>query len=209
MRPLKSVTSVVAPLDRPNVDTDLIIPKQFLVSVSREGFGQNLFHDLRYLEDGRPNPDFVLNQEPFSRARILLSRENFGCGSSREHAAWALLDFGIDVVLAPSFGDIFKNNALNCGLAPIVIPNPEVDLLLTAIQKDPNLTLTVDLQTLQIQTPQGALPFSLDDHARLRLINGSDLIALTLENNLDSILRYEKAHAQPWQAALPGFNRED
>ncbi|MDR2387765.1 MAG: 3-isopropylmalate dehydratase small subunit [Deltaproteobacteria bacterium] len=205
MLPLKSVTSVVAPLNRPNVDTDLIIPKQFLISISREGFGQNLFHDLRYLENGQPNPDFILNQEPFSQAQILLAQENFGCGSSREHAAWALLDFGFKAVLAPSFGDIFKNNALNCGLAIIALRAPEVNRLMAAIAQEPNLSLTVNLESQEIQAPYATMAFQMDEHARQKLINGWDLIDLTLENHRDNILQYEKSHAQAWQASLPGY----
>ncbi|MDR2368130.1 MAG: 3-isopropylmalate dehydratase small subunit [Deltaproteobacteria bacterium] len=204
MRPLKSLTAVAAAFDRPNVDTDLIIPKQFLVSTDRGDLGGHLFHDVRYLADGREDPGFFLNQGPNRAARILVARENFGCGSSREHAAWALGDFGFRVILAPSFGDIFKNNAINCGLAPIALPGAEIARLMAAVLESPGLTLTVDLGAKRVTGPDGrAVPFDFDEHRRQMLINGWDHIDLTLRHEKD-IADYERSHREPWQAALPG-----
>ena len=203
MRPLRTLTAVAAAIDRPNVDTDFIIPKQFLISIERRGFGQNLFHDARYLEDGRENPDFFLNQGPNRQAKILVARENFGCGSSREHAAWALEDFGFRVILAPSFGDIFRNNAMNRGLAPIVLPAGDIERLIRAIASSPGLELTVDLEAKRIDGPGDlALSFDYDEDSRQRLMNGWDAIDLTLKNEA-AITDYERSHGAPWQAVLP------
>ncbi|MDR1050221.1 MAG: 3-isopropylmalate dehydratase small subunit, partial [Deltaproteobacteria bacterium] len=177
MQPLTIVTAVAAAYDRPNVDTDLIIPKQFLIKIDREGYGRHLFHDVRYLADGSEDPDFFLNRPENRSARILVSRENFGCGSSREHAAWALRDFGFRVVLAPSFGDIFRNNAFNCGLAPVVLP-PEVVLdLVRRVGASPGIELTFDLEKKLLTGPDGlSVPFDLDEHRRRMLLEGLDAI---------------------------------
>lgn len=194
---------MAAAIDRPNVDTDFIIPKQFLISIEHQGFGRNLFHDARYLEDGRENPEFFLNQGPNRQAQILVARENFGCGSSREHAAWALDDFGFRVILAPSFGDIFRNNAMNCGLAPIVLPAGDIDRLIRAIAAKAGLELTVDLEAKRIDGPGDlAWSFDYDEERRQRLMNGWDAIDLTLKHEA-AIADYERSHNAPWQAVLP------
>lgn len=207
-------TGIVAPLDRPNVDTDAIIPKQYLKSIHRTGFGPNAFDDWRYLEPGEPgmdhskrkkNPDFILNQPPFDRATILLARENFGCGSSREHAVWALDQFGFRAVIAPSFADIFFNNSFKNGLLPIVLPAETVDRLFRAIEAMPGLALTIDLESKTIRGPIGphgadeVIEFNVDDFRRYCLLHGLDDIGLTLRH-ADEIRAYEarrKAEA-PW-----------
>ncbi|MEF3193783.1 MAG: 3-isopropylmalate dehydratase small subunit [Halothiobacillaceae bacterium] len=207
-------TGIVAPLDRPNVDTDAIIPKQYLKSIHRTGFGPNAFDDWRYLEPGEPgmdhskrkkNPDFVLNQSPFDRATILLARENFGCGSSREHAVWALVQFGFRAVIAPSFADIFFNNSFKNGLLPIVLPAETVDRLFKAVAAKPGLELTIDLESKTLRGPIGShgadevIEFNVDDFHRYCLLHGLDDIGLTLRH-ADDIRAYEsrrKAEA-PW-----------
>jgi len=176
-----SVTARVAPLDRPNVDTDAIIPKQFLKSIQRSGFGPNLFDEWRYLDRGEPgmdhsgrpvNPDFVLNQERYRDARILLVRENFGCGSSREHAVWALLDFGFRAVIAPSFADIFFNNCFKNGVLPIVLPADTVGRLFQTVATNPGYTLTIDLPAQQITTPQQEIiAFDVDAFSQADIIH--------------------------------------
>ncbi|MDR1545898.1 MAG: 3-isopropylmalate dehydratase small subunit [Deltaproteobacteria bacterium] len=205
MQPFDVLTAVAAVLDRPNVDTDLLVPKQFLTSIERSGFGRHLFHDLRYLEDGRENPDFFLNQAPFRRARILLSGENFGCGSSREHAAWALEDFGFRVVAAPSFGDIFRNNAFNIGLLLVELPPERLRRLMDLTLAEPGRELTVDLRSQTISRPNGLTEaeFSIDPDRRERLLNGLDAIGLTLKREA-AVEAYEQAHGQSWRAVLPG-----
>ncbi|MDD3608852.1 MAG: 3-isopropylmalate dehydratase small subunit [Halothiobacillaceae bacterium] len=202
-------TGIVAPLDRPNVDTDAIIPKQYLKSIKRSGFGPNAFDDWRYLTPGEPgmdhsqrtkNPDFVLNQPPFDRATILLARENFGCGSSREHAVWALTDFGFRVVIAPSFADIFFNNSFKTGLLPIVLDEKIVDELFRAVQAKPGLELTVDLEAQVVRLPDGReLGFEVDAFRRHCLLNGLDDIGLTLQH-ADDIRAYEARRRvqAPW-----------
>jgi 3-isopropylmalate/(R)-2-methylmalate dehydratase small subunit len=207
MPSLKSLTAVAAAFDRPNIDTDLIIPKQFLVKIDRAGFGRCLFYNLRYNERGQEIPEFFLNLPENRQAKILVARENFGCGSSREHAPWALEDFGITVVLAPSFGDIFRNNAFNCGLAPIELPAVEIERLIGLISKNPGLILTVDLERKTISAPQNPelnveIPFELEEHRRQRLLDGGDMIDLTLQSEA-AISAYEKSHAHSWQASLP------
>ncbi|MEW6765543.1 MAG: 3-isopropylmalate dehydratase small subunit [Pseudomonadota bacterium] len=202
-------TGIVAPLDRPNVDTDAIIPKQYLKSIHRTGFGPNAFDDWRYLEPGEPgmdhskrkkNPDFVLNQPPYDRASILLARENFGCGSSREHAVWALDGFGFRAVIAPSFADIFFNNSFKSGLLPIVLPVETVDHLFKAVEAKPGLELTIDLESKTIRgLGDEVIDFNVDDFRRYCLLNGLDDIGLTLRH-ADEIRAYEarrKAEA-PW-----------
>ena len=202
-------TGIVAPLDRVNVDTDAIIPKQYLKSIKRSGFGPNAFDDWRYLEPGEPgmdhsqrtkNPDFILNQPPYDRASILLARQNFGCGSSREHAVWALTDFGFRVVIAPSFADIFFNNSFKTGLLPIALPESTVDQLFQEALAAPGYQLTVDLAAEQIIKPDGAvIAFEVDAFRRHCLLNGLDDIGLTLQH-ADEIRAYESKRLaeRPW-----------
>ncbi|MDH5612840.1 MAG: 3-isopropylmalate dehydratase small subunit [Gammaproteobacteria bacterium] len=200
---------IVAPMDRPNVDTDAIIPKQFLKSIKRSGFGPNAFDDWRYLDAGGPdidngmrrvNPDFVLNQPPFDKATILVARENFGCGSSREHAVWALEDFGFRAVLAPSFADIFFNNSFKNGLLPIVLDAKIIDSIFKAIEKTPGFELAIDLES-QVIVIEGQAPikFEVDEFRKHCLLNGLDDIGLTLQH-ADDIRAYEARRSQqaPW-----------
>ncbi|HEU0202652.1 MAG TPA: 3-isopropylmalate dehydratase small subunit [Burkholderiaceae bacterium] len=211
MEPFRSHTGLVAPLDRANVDTDQIIPKQFLKSVRRTGFGANLFDEWRYLDQGelgmdnsrRPlNPDFVLNQARYKGASILLARRNFGCGSSREHAPWAIAEFGFRAVIAPSFADIFFNNCFKNGLLPIVLPEAEVDTLLAEVLGQPGYTLAVDLQAQTVTTPLGrVLRFDVDAFRKECLLNGWDDIGLTLRHR-DKIEAFEHQRLArfPWLA---------
>ena len=201
-------TSKVVPLDRPNVDTDAIIPKQFLKSIRRTGFGPNLFDEWRYLDHGEPgqdcsgrplNPDFVLNQPRYAGAQILLGRENFGCGSSREHAVWALTDYGFRVVIAPSFADIFRNNAFKSGLLPIQLEPALVERLFQAARAE-DFTLTVDLaQQLLTSSTGDSIPFEVDAFRRHCLLEGLDDIGLTLQQ-ADAIRAYEQRRRAeaPW-----------
>jgi 3-isopropylmalate/(R)-2-methylmalate dehydratase small subunit len=202
-------TGIVAPLDRPNVDTDAIIPKQFLKSIKRAGFGPNAFDDWRYLDEGGPeinnanrriNPDFVLNQSPYDKATILLARENFGCGSSREHAVWALDDFGFRAVIASSFADIFFNNSFKNGLLPIALDADIIDELFSRVSAHSGLELSIDLatQTVSCQGEKIA-SFEIDAFRKHCMINGLDDIALTLQHS-DEIKTYEDNRKQtaPW-----------
>jgi 3-isopropylmalate/(R)-2-methylmalate dehydratase small subunit len=200
---------LVAPLDRANVDTDAIIPKQFLKSIKRSGFGPNLFDEWRYMDIGQPgrdnsqrprNPNFVLNQPRYQGAQILLTRKNFGCGSSREHAPWALLDFGFHAVIAESFADIFFNNCFKNGILPIVLPAAELDALFVQVEATPGYKLTIDLERQVVVRPDGkALPFDVDTFRKECLINGWDDIGLTLRH-ADLIKTFEEKRriAQPW-----------
>ena len=209
MQAFTQLTGITAPLDRANVDTDMIIPKQFLKSIKRSGFGPNLFDELRYLDEGQPdqdssqrpiNPDFVLNLPRYKGAKILLVRGNFGCGSSREHAPWALLDFGISCVIAPSFADIFYNNCFKNGILPITLLDEQVDQLFADTQAKEGFELTVDLEAGVIRgSSAGDIAFSIDSFRRHCLLNGLDDIGLTLEQT-DSIKRYEQKRRQqaPW-----------
>jgi len=191
----------VAPLDRLNVDTDQIIPKQFLKRVERTGFGQFLFYDWRYLNDGQPNPDFELNAERYQGASILLTRDNFGCGSSREHAPWALMDYGFRVIIAPSFADIFYNNCFKNGILPVVLDAATVQELFEKVEAKPGYSLTVDLEKCEIRDDDGwVIPFSVDEHRRYRLLEGLDDIGLTLKHE-EAIKAYEEKKAQR-EAAL-------
>jgi 3-isopropylmalate/(R)-2-methylmalate dehydratase small subunit len=203
---------LVAPLDRANVDTDAIIPKQFLKSIRRTGFGQNLFDEWRYLDHGEPgqdcstrpvNPDFVLNQPRYAGASILLTRKNFGCGSSREHAPWALQQFGFRAVVAPSFADIFFNNCFKIGLLPIALTEEEVETLFQAVAQQPGFKLTIDLEAQRIGSADGTLSFAfaIDDFRKYCLLGGLDDIGLTLRH-ADEIRAFEQRHiaAQPWLA---------
>jgi 3-isopropylmalate/(R)-2-methylmalate dehydratase small subunit len=209
MRKFETLTGLVVPLDRPNVDTDAIIPKQFLKSIKRAGFGPNLFDEWRYLDHGesdmdnskRPlNPAFVLNQPRYHGAEILLARENFGCGSSREHAPWALEDFGIRVLIAPSYADIFYNNCFKNGLLPVVLDSAAVDHLFQQVEQQPGYRLRVDLVAQTVTTPTGDVyRFEVDGFHKHRLLNGLDDIGLTLQYK-DDIQRYEARRRQeaPW-----------
>ncbi len=208
MQPFVTVTGTVAPLDRPNVDTDAIIPKQYLKSIKRTGFGPNAFDDWRYLDAGgldvdnasrRPNPDFVLNQPAYREAKILLARENFGCGSSREHAVWALDDFGFRAVLAPSFADIFFGNCFKNGLLPIVLPTAAIDRLFALTAAQAPLRLTVDLPAQRVSGGGEQWPFEIDAERKRRLLAGLDDIALTLQQ-AEQIRAYEarRRDEAPW-----------
>ncbi|MBM3678782.1 MAG: 3-isopropylmalate dehydratase small subunit [Actinobacteria bacterium] len=188
-------TGRVAIIDRPDVDTDQIIPKQFLKRVSRQGFGEALFYDWRFDENGDPRPGFELNRSEFANARVLLAGRNFGCGSSREHATWALQDYGIDVVIAPSFGDIFRSNASKVGLVIISLPDAEVKRLMESVNLDTGSDVTVDLEKRVILTPDGReVPFAFDEATRHKLMNGLDDIGLTLQHE-DEIAAFEARHA--------------
>jgi len=195
MKPFRSVTGRVAVLDRPDVDTDQIIPKQFLKRIERTGYGEFAFFDWRYDESGAPRTDFELNRPEFAGAKVLLAGRNFGCGSSREHAAWALQDCGFDVVIAPSFGDIFRSNASKIGMVIIELPDREVKALMEAVDLDRGSDVTVDLEARQIVAPDGStVPFEFDESTRHRLLEGLDDIALTLQHE-DAITAYEAARA--------------
>ncbi len=205
MKPFRRRTGRVAVLDRADVDTDQIIPKQFLKRIERTGYGEFLFFDWRLDEGGEPRPEFELNRPEFAGAAILLAGRNFGCGSSREHAAWALQDYGFDVVIAPSFGDIFRTNASKIGLVAVQLPDDEVKRLMESVNLDTGSELTVDLEAQTIAAPDGSeVGFEIDEDVRHRLLNGLDDIALTLENE-DAIAAFEAARAAPIDAtALPG-----
>ncbi len=200
---------LVVPLDRANVDTDAIIPKQFLKSIKRAGFGPNAFDEWRYLDHGEPgmdnsrrplNPNFVLNQECYRGASILLTRQNFGCGSSREHAPWALQDFGFRAILGESFADIFFNNCFKNGLLPLVLPKAEMDALFGLVEHSPGYRLTIDLPAQRVLRPDGhAIPFDIDAFRKECLLNGWDDIGLTLRH-ADKIREFEerRRRQQPW-----------
>ncbi|RMD92106.1 MAG: 3-isopropylmalate dehydratase small subunit [Alphaproteobacteria bacterium] len=183
MEKFTTLTGIAAPLPLINVDTDMIIPKQFLKTIKRTGLGKNLFDEMRYDENGNENPDFVLNQPAYRNAEILIAGENFGCGSSREHAPWALLDFGIRCIIAPSFADIFYNNCFKNGILPIVLPQEEVDILMEDAKKGANARITVDLENQTITTSDGQqIRFDIDPFKKHCLLNGLDDIGLTLEH---------------------------
>jgi len=194
------LTGIAAPLPMINVDTDMIIPKLFLKTIKRTGLGKNLFDEMRYTADGQEIPEFVLNKPAYRKAQILVSGENFGCGSSREHAPWALLDFGIRCVIAPSFADIFYNNSFKNGILLIKLPQSEVDKLLDDASRGANATLTIDLETQEISGPDGGtIKFDLDPFKKHCLLNGLDDIGLTLQKSA-KIDQYETARkqSQPW-----------
>ena len=210
MEPFRVHTGIVAPLDRANVDTDVIIPKQFLKSIKRAGFGANLFDAWRFLDHGepgmdpssrRPNPDFVLNEPRYRGASILLARRNFGCGSSREHAPWALADYGFRALIAPSYADIFYNNCFKNGLLPIVLADSAVERLFSDVAAFPGYTLTVDLERQSVSNRDGSLTFNfeIDPFRKQCLLNGWDDIGLTLQH-ADEIRAFEtrRLHEQPW-----------
>jgi 3-isopropylmalate/(R)-2-methylmalate dehydratase small subunit len=186
VKPFTSLTGRVCVLDRPDVDTDQIIPKQFLKRIGRTGYGEFLFNDWRYDEDGAPREGFELNRPEFAGAKVLLAGRNFGCGSSREHAAWALTDWGIQVVIAPSFGDIFRTNGGNNGMVIIALPDDEVKRLMESVDLDTGSEMSVDLERRIVVAPDGReLPFEIDETTRHRLLHGLDDIALTLEHEAD------------------------
>lgn len=209
MEKFHTFTGVVVPLDRANVDTDAIIPKQFLKSIKRSGFGQNLFDEWRYLDHGepgmdpvkrQPNPEFVLNQPRYQGAQILLARANFGCGSSREHAPWALQDYGFRVIIAPSFADIFFNNCFKIGLLPIILDAAILDRLFEEVKSTAGYRLTVDLQKQTVATPQNEeFSFAVDTFRKHCLLNGLDEIGLTLQH-AEIIKQFEqkRRNEQPW-----------
>lgn len=209
MQKFTLLDGLVAPLDRANVDTDAIIPKQFLKSIKRSGFGPNLFDEWRYLDHGEPggddsarplNPDFVLNQSRYKGAQILLARENFGCGSSREHAPWALDDYGFRAIIATSFADIFFNNSFKNGLLPIRLPAEQVDALFKAVEAAPGYRLKIDLEQQSITAPDGKVyKFEVETFRKHCLLNGLDDIGLSLQH-VDEIKAYEQKRRgqQPW-----------
>ena len=194
------LTGIAAPLPIVNVDTDMIIPKQFLKTIKRTGLGKNLFDEMRYDDNGNEVPDFVLNRPQYRDAEILVSGDNFGCGSSREHAPWAIKDFGIRCVIAPSFADIFFNNCFKNGILPIVLPQEQVDLLMTDAEKGQNARMTVDLEAQTVTSSDGeVIRFEIDPFRKHCLLNGLDDIALTLEKAA-AIDAFESgaAQARPW-----------
>lgn len=209
MKPFTLHQGLVAPLDRANVDTDAIIPKQFLKSIKRSGFGPNAFDEWRYLDHGEPgmdnskrqiNPDFVLNQPRYQGASVLLTRENFGCGSSREHAPWALEDYGFRAIIAPSYADIFFNNCFKNGMLPIVLSDAIVESLFKAVDANNGYQLTIDLDKQTVNTPDGqSYMFDVDAVRKHNLLNGLDDIGLTLQH-VDAIKAFEVKHkaSQPW-----------
>ena len=195
-----TLTGVAAALPMRNIDTDMIIPKQFLKTIRRTGLGKSLFYELRYDDNGKERPDFVLNQPAYRKASILITGENFGCGSSREHAPWALLDFGIRCIVAPDFADIFYNNCFQNGILPIKLPQAEIDKLLDDASRGSNATVTVDLEKQEIRGPDGGvIKFDIDPFRKHCLLNGLDHIGLTLAKE-KSISSYEETAAttRPW-----------
>jgi 3-isopropylmalate/(R)-2-methylmalate dehydratase small subunit len=209
MEKFEKFTGIVAGFDRPNIDTDAIIPKQYLKSIKRSGFGINLFDDWRYLDPGEPgqnnaerrlNPDFVLNKAPYNQAQVLLARENFACGSSREHAVWALMDFGFKVVIAPSFADIFYNNSFKNGLLPIALGNDLVDQLFAELDSVPGYQLSVDLERQVVINAQGLeMGFEVDEFRKSCLLNGLDDIGLTLQHAADiKVFEQQYYENMPW-----------
>ena len=199
MEPFVKLTGIAAPLDRANADTDQIIPKQFLKRIERTGFGQFLFFDWRYLADGTtPNPEFELNAPALRGAEILVTGKNFGCGSSREHAPWALLDYGFRAIIAPSYADIFYNNCFKNGILPITLPEETVVSLIALLQSRPGATMTVDLEAQTVTCPNGsAIPFDVDPFRRELLLKGLDDIGLTLQHEPDITSFEQRTHRVP------------
>ena len=204
-------TGLAAPLDKANVDTDQIIPKQYLKSIHRTGFGPTLFDDWRYLDPGEPgtdhstrrvNPDFVLNEARYQGATVLLARQNFGCGSSREHAPWALMEYGFRAIIAPSYADIFYNNSFKNGLLPVILEPTQVDQLFDFVESNEGAQITVDLEEMQVVAGEQSFGFELDEFRRECLLKGLDEIGLTLAHS-DAIRAYEASRAQvtPWMFA--------
>ena len=200
MEKFEKLTAIAAPMPLINIDTDMIIPKQFLKTIKRSGLGVNAFHEMRYDLDGNENPDFVLNNEAYKGANILVAGDNFGCGSSREHAPWALLDFGIRCVISTSFADIFYNNCFKNGILPVVVSEDELQLLMKDAEKGSNARMVVDLENQQIDTSDGeVISFDVDQHRKHCLINGLDDIGLSMEK-IASVDAFEAQMAQsaPW-----------
>ena len=200
MEKFEKLTAIAAPMQLINIDNDMIIPKQFLKTIKRSGLGVNAFHEMRYDIDGNENPDFVLNNEAYKGANILVAGDNFGCGSSREHAPWALLDFGIRCVISTSFADIFYNNCFKNGILPVVVSEDELQLLMKDAEKGSNARMIVDLENQQIETSDGeVISFDVDQHRKHCLINGLDDIGLSMEK-IASVDAFEAQMAQsaPW-----------
>ena len=200
MEKFEKLTAIAAPMPLINIDTDMIIPKQFLKTIKRSGLGVNAFHEMRYDLDGNENPDFVLNNEAYKGANILVAGDNFGCGSSREHAPWALLDFGIRCVISTSFADIFYNNCFKNGILPVVVSEDELQVLMKDAEKGSNARMIVDLENQQIETSDGqVISFDVDQHRKHCLINGLDDIGLSMEK-IASVDAFEAQMAQsaPW-----------
>ena len=200
MQPFTKLTGVAAPLKVVNVDTDMIIPKQYLKTIKRTGLGSALFSEMRYKDDGSENPEFILNKPAYRKAQIIVAGDNFGCGSSREHAPWALLDFGIRCVISTSFADIFYNNTFKNGILPIKVTQEQLDKLFDDADRGSNATLTIDLEAQEIRGPDGGvITFDIDPHRKHCLLNGLDDIGQTLQN-VQRIDAYEKtaAAARPW-----------
>ena len=200
MEKFEKLTAIAAPMPLINIDTDMIIPKQFLKTIKRSGLGVNAFHEMRYDLDGNENPDFVLNNEAYKGANILVAGDNFGCGSSREHAPWALLDFGIRCVISTNFADIFYNNCFKNGILPVVVSEDELQLLMKDAEKGSNARMIVDLENQQIETSDGqVISFDVDQHRKHCLINGLDDIGLSMEK-IASVDAFEAQMAQsaPW-----------
>ena len=200
MRKFTQLTGIAAPMPMINVDTDRIIPARFLKTITRTGLGKSLFNELRYKPDGAENPDFVLNKPAYRKAKILVAEDNFGCGSSREHAPWALMDFGIRCVISTAFGDIFYNNCFKNGILPIVLPQAEIDKLMDDAERGANATLSIDLEKQEIRGPDGGVvKFDIDPHRKHCMLNGLDDIGLTLQKK-PSIDDFESKTqvARPW-----------
>ena len=200
MEPYVTHESIAALMDRSNVDTDQIVPKQFLKEVQRTGFGKHLFFDWRYLPDGSPNPDFELNKPAFKGARILVAGDNFGCGSSREHAPWAIDDYGINTIISTSYADIFYNNCFKNGILPVVVTRPQLDQLMDEIRHNEGVKFTVDLEKQTINTPGGLrISFQIDGFRKETMLKGLDDIALTLQH-VEKITTFEQKQKQqlPW-----------
>ena len=200
MQPFTKLSGVAAPLPMVNVDTDMIIPKQFLKTLVRTGLGKALFFEQRYLDDGAEKPDFVLNKPAYRKAQILVGGANFGCGSSREHAPWALLDFGIRCVIAPSFADIFYNNCFKNGILPIALPQADVDKLMDDAERGANAVISVDLEKQEIRGPDGGcIKFEIDPFRKQCLLNGWDDIGLTLQHETEiSAFEARRKQSEPW-----------
>jgi 3-isopropylmalate/(R)-2-methylmalate dehydratase small subunit len=200
MEKFTKLSGIAAPMPIRNVDTDMIIPKQFLKTIKRTGLGKNLFDEMRYTQDGKEIPDFVLNKPQYRKAQILVAGENFGCGSSREHAPWALLDFGIRCVIAPSFADIFYNNCFKNGILPIKLPKEDVDKLMDDAERGANAVVSIDLEAQEIRGPDGGVvKFEVDSFRKHCLLNGLDDIGLTMQKkpSIDSF-ETKNQHSQPW-----------
>src|SRR5690348_1859894 len=200
MEAFKTLDGIAAPLNMINVDTDMIIPKQFLKTIHRTGLGKALFDEMRYSQDGSENPDFVLNKPAYRKAQILVTGENFGCGSSREHAPWALLDFGIKCVIAPSFADIFYNNCFKNGILPIALPQEDVDKLMDDAERGSNAVISVDLEKQELRGPDGGcVKFEIDPFRKQCLLNGWDDIGLTLRHESEiNAFEAKRKREMPW-----------